>query len=208
MYKEHDRVNLACDGCLGKPSCCIDMGTSVVLNPYDMYQLSQSQEKSFHQLQGDLLSIAFVDGFVVPCMKMDELSKRCIALNEKGRCKIHADRPGICRLFPLGRKYEEKSIRYFMLENVCPCKAQESRKIKQWLEIANYPQQEQFLLTWHKFKKEVAHILANKEEAYIGQAQTYIMQFFFVKPYHKGTFFEEFYQRIEEAREVFREDGR
>ena len=45
---------------------------------------------------------------------MNNEKEACYFLNEEGRCSIHSFRPGICRLFPLGRFYEEEGFRYFL----------------------------------------------------------------------------------------------
>ena len=59
-----------------------------------------------------------VDGVILPNLKMSGQNDACGFLDENGRCSIHAVRPGICRLFPLGRYYENHDFSYF-LQVIC-----------------------------------------------------------------------------------------
>ena len=39
LYGLNDMVRADCGGCVGCSACCRGMGTSVILDPYDMYRL-------------------------------------------------------------------------------------------------------------------------------------------------------------------------
>lgn len=43
--------------------------------------------------------------------------------------------PGICRLFPLGRIYEENGFKYFIQVHECKKQERGKVKIKKWLEL-------------------------------------------------------------------------
>ena len=48
LYTANDMVRIECQECKGCSSCCHDMGESIILDPYDLYQL----EKDYiHRLQ-------------------------------------------------------------------------------------------------------------------------------------------------------------
>lgn len=65
------------------------------------------------------LELNVVDGIILPNLRMNGTREVCSFLNEEGRCSIHPYRPGICRLFPLGRYYEKMDfIIFFKLMNV------------------------------------------------------------------------------------------
>ena len=86
--------------------CCCQMGDTIILDPLDVWQLVQGRGKSFEQLLDESLDLHVQDGVILPNLKMAGEKEQCVYLNEKGRCSIHPFRPGICRLFPLGRFYE------------------------------------------------------------------------------------------------------
>ena len=113
-YTENDMVKADTAGCEGCHKCCTGMGCSIVLDPYDVWQIKNGLGKSFQELLNDgSIELNMVDGLILPNLKMGE-DERCAFLNEEGRCSIHSLRPGICRIFPLGRIYENGDYRYFL----------------------------------------------------------------------------------------------
>ncbi len=72
-------------------SCCVDKRIQV--NPYEIARLARHRGLS----TGDLRDRFTVDGAL-----RQEADGRCAFLGEQG-CTVHADRPLVCRLFPLGR---------------------------------------------------------------------------------------------------------
>ena len=116
IYGCNDMVRAACGDCAGCHACCEKMGTSIVLDPCDIWRLTTVTGKNFEQLLADTIELQVVDGVILPNLRMDGEKEQCVFLNEQGRCRIHAMRPGLCRVFPLGRIYEEDRIRYFLSE--------------------------------------------------------------------------------------------
>ena len=71
-----------------------------------------------------------VDGLIIPHLKMNVNTDSCTYLNKNGRCSIHPFRPGFCRLFPLGRYYENDSFHIFSrLTNVQNPARQRSKSV-------------------------------------------------------------------------------
>ena len=106
LYTNKDMVKAGCGECQGCSDCCRGMGNSIFLDPMDIYRLTTGLECTFEDLLSTCVELQVVDGFIQPNMKMTGKEEQCPFLNEKGRCNIHAIRPGICRLFPLGRCYD------------------------------------------------------------------------------------------------------
>lgn len=103
LYSNNDMVKADCQDCVGCSACCQGMGESITLDPLDVFRLMKRLGCSFEALVQRHLELSVVDGMILPNLKMDEKSEKCTFLDENGRCSIHADRPGICRLFPLGK---------------------------------------------------------------------------------------------------------
>ncbi len=151
LYDADEKALLGTDGCKGCSHCCeSDMGYSIVLTPYDMYQLSKGTGKSFDELLVSFhLELSVIDDVVLPHLKMESGCK----FLEDGRCSIHQFRPGICRLFPLGRIYEGDSFKYFLQVNECLKISRTPVKISDWLGIEDLEKNSAFISKWHKFLK-------------------------------------------------------
>ena len=106
LYDLNDMVKAGCRDCQGCCDCCCGMGQSIVLDPYDIWQLETNLKETFAGLLKEKLELHVEEGLILPNLKMQGVKERCGFLNEEGRCGIHAFRPGLCRLFPLGRNYE------------------------------------------------------------------------------------------------------
>lgn len=112
-YGANDLVKVGCDDCRGCSACCNGMGDSIVLDPMDVYRLEKKLGKTMEEiLLAGNVALRVVDGVILPHLKMTEQSDQCSFLNEEGRCSIHDARPGFCRMFPLGRLYEDGTQTY------------------------------------------------------------------------------------------------
>ncbi len=202
-YTIQDMVRIGCNDCKGCHACCQGMGDSVVLTPYDVHVLSVELGLTVDELFGEWLQLTLVDGLLQPSMAMNGAGERCHALDETGRCSIHAFRPSICRLFPLGRQYSEEGIRYFVLEDACPAPVKTKVKISKWVERPEFKEHEAFLMQWHSFKKLcMARLAESGDETYHKQLLMYVLQLFYRKPYGTGSFYQEFLGRLKAAEEV------
>ncbi len=94
--------------------------TSIVLDPMDLLSARRKLGKTMEEiLTAGYISLRVVDGVILPHLKMTEQSDQCSFLNDEGRC-IHDARPGFCRMFPLGRLYENGTFSYFLQVSECP----------------------------------------------------------------------------------------
>ena len=115
LYSSGDMVKAECHDCEGCSDCCQGMGDSIILDPMDIWRLLRGIKKDFSVLMGEnYISLGVVDRMILPNLKMDVQKDACPFLNDEGRCSIHSCRPGLCRLFPLGRYYEENGFKYFI----------------------------------------------------------------------------------------------
>ena len=151
LYDAEDKALLGTNGCKDCSHCCeSDMGHSIVLTPYDMYQLTRGTGKSFDELLVSFhLELSMIDDVVLPHLKMDSGCK----FLEEGRCTIHQYRPGICRLFPLGRIYEGDTFKYFLQINECLKTSRTPVRISDWLGIEDLEENSANISKWHKFLK-------------------------------------------------------
>lgn len=153
-YNANDMVRIACNDCQGCSKCCHGMGNSIVLDPWDVKKLCQGLNTDFESLLKTTLELNLIDDLILPNIKMQENTDGCIFLNDEGRCSIHDIRPGFCRMFPLGRLYENGTFSYINQINECDYKDKTKIKIKKWLEIPNLSEYEEFVQNWHDFLSE------------------------------------------------------
>lgn len=198
LYGSEDMVRADCNGCAGCSACCIGMGNSVVLDPYDVWRMTAGLSVSLEELLTDRLELSVIDGVVLPNLRMHEA---CAFLNFEGRCAIHPYRPGICRLFPLGRLYEEEGFRYFLQVHECKKTARTKVKVKKWIDTPKIRQYDRYITDWHDLLMRMkAAVRADGSGAVAKTVSMYLLQNFYLKPYEKdGDFYEEFYGRLKEA---------
>ena len=132
LYDQTDMVKAYCNECKGCHACCEGMGNSIILDPLDVSRLTKETGKSFEALLADTIELNVVDGLILPNIKM--VNGACTFLNAEGRCGIHAARPGFCRLFPLGRYYEDGGFKYFLQIHECDRAGKVKVKVSKWID--------------------------------------------------------------------------
>lgn len=204
LYTNKGMVKAGCGECQGCSDCCRGMGNSIFLDPMDIYRLTTGLECTFEDLLSTCVELQVVDGFIQPNMKMTGKEEQCPFLNEKGRCNIHAIRPGICRLFPLGRCYDgEGGFQYFLQIYECKKEPKSKVKIKNWLGVEEIGRYENFVAQWHYFQKDAQKVLGEiSQEALVKKLHLYLLTLFYQKPYDgKRDFYNQFEQRLQEAKQ-------
>lgn len=199
-YGLQDMVRVGSDDCKGCSSCCRGMGNSIILDPYDVYRLTAGLDCRFADLLIDKVDLNVVDGIILPNLKMSGEGFGCVFLNTEGRCSIHALRPGFCRIFPLGRIYENGSFQYFLQVHECKKTNRTKVKVKKWIDTPDIVKNETFINRWHYFLKEISEKLPDLPEERVKQINMYILNVFFMTLYEgKRDFYEQFEERIHSA---------
>ena len=201
LYTANDMVKADCRNCTGCSACCRGMGDSILLDPYDVWQLCCGLEKTFEELLDQRLELGLSDGMILPHLKLKKETESCSFLTPEGRCSIHTFRPGICRLFPLGRYYEEdgKGFRYFLQIHECRKKDRSKIKVKKWLGIPELQRYEAYILSWHRFLKKCESEMQGLEPDQQRILQLFLLRTFYQTPYpiQNVTEYERFYEAYE-----------
>ncbi len=198
LYESNDMAKTDCQGCAGCSDCCRGMGNSVILDPFDVFRLSLHFSKNFEELLANFLELNVADGIILPNLRMTGPNESCVFLDQAGRCTVHVARPGLCRLFPLGRYYENGSFRYFLQVHECPKQNKTKIKIKKWLDTENLRQYEKFVTDWHYYLRERQETAMQAEDAATVKILSMdILRRFYLPPYEKNTdFYTQFYERM------------
>lgn len=197
LYGSNDLVKADCGDCEGCFACCCGMGNSIVLDPLDVHRLITGLNQSFEALLASYLELNVVDGIILPNLKMQGSRECCAFLNEAGRCTIHAIRPGICRLFPLGRYYENGSFRYFLQTHECQKTNRTKVKVKKWIDTPELGKYETFVNRWHYYLKDMETWIEKQPEK-AKEIDLQILQRFYLTPYG-DDFYTEFEQRMQKG---------
>ncbi len=194
LYTANDMVKADCRDCEGCSACCRNM-EAVVLDPLDIANLCQGLGKTFEELMGSAIELKLVDGVILPHLKMTGEEETCSFLDQNGRCSVHSFRPGICRLFPLGRYYSEEGLRYFLQVHECRKEDRSKIKVKKWLGIPDLASYEKYILQWHAFLQTCEEAMETLDDENQRIFQLYILRTFYQTPYGQ-EFYQEFYQRM------------
>lgn len=202
LYQSNDMVKAGCNDCKECHSCCEKMGNSIILDPYDIYRLSKNLSTSFEGLMAGNIELNVVDGIILPNLKMSETTEKCNFLNQEGRCSIHTFRPGICRLFPLGRFYEDGGFKYFLQVHECKKPNRTKVKVSKWVDTPNLKEYEKFVTDWHYFLNDLEELVKNtQDENVIKSINMNMIKNFFMNPFDRTEdFFTQFYEVLDMAK--------
>lgn len=204
LYELNDMVKADCNDCKGCSACCKNMGQSIVLDPFDIYNLTTELHMNFEQLLENAIELNVIDGVILPNLKMTKKDEQCFFLDENGRCSIHSFRPGICRLFPLGRFYEEGSFKYFLQIHECKHPNKSKIKVKKWIDIADLQKNQEFIIKWHDFIGEIQKQLSmTGDDELLKKIDMFILQQFYMERYNEAEdFYSQFDTRLKKANTV------
>lgn len=206
LYGLNDMVKADCHGCEGCSQCCRGMGKSIILDPLDGYRLVKGLYKELQELIGTAIELNVVDGVILPNLRMAGEKEACSFLNAEGRCSIHAFRPGICRLFPLGRYYENGSFQYFLQTGECT-RPHTKVKVSKWIDTPNLQKNQAFINTWHYLLNQVEELVNNSgDDAFRKNLNLFLLNTFYLTPYDTGNdFYEQFEERLARFRQIIPE---
>lgn len=206
IYGLNDMVRADCQDCKGCSDCCRGMGQSILLDPLDIFHITQNEGITFEALLADKIELNVVDGIILPNLKMAGDKEQCSYLNEEGRCSIHAYRPGVCRLFPLGRCYGEHSFQYFLQVNECSKKNRTKVKVSKWIDTPDLKKNQQYIIEWHYFLKDIEqYLIQNQNDELHKRINMYILNYFYITPYNKNEdFYTQFNHRVNELKRILK----
>ncbi len=197
LYDINDMVKADTGGCEGCSACCHGVGELVVLTPFDVHEIRRQGNATFDHLLEDRLELRLDDKLLLPHLKMVGEAERCSFLDPHDRCSIHGFRPNICRLFPLGRAYEQDDFKYFLQTGACTKTHLLKIKVKKWIGIENYAANKAFLLAWYQLVKALAFRMKFiRDEQELKAVQEELLDTFYRLPADNDDFYAEFFKRL------------
>lgn len=201
-YGLNDMVKADCHDCEGCWDCCTGMGDSILLDPLDVHRISIGTGETVSRLLESCMGLTVVDGIVLPHLKLMGDGEACGFLNDENRCLIHEFRPGICRLFPLGRIYENRSVQYFLQTRECRKQNRGKVKVKKWLGMPKAGQYERYIVDWHYFLADLQEEMERcPEEEFRKKENLRLLETFYLTAYEpEADFYDQFYDRLSQFR--------
>ena len=212
LYEDNDLVRAQtydCSGC--NAVCCKNMEDNIVLDPRDIFEMTRGLEAegkrfTFNSLVSDkFIVLNLVDNVILPNINMSNESKACSFLDENDRCQIHKHRPGICRMFPLGRYWEEQDrFKYILQVGQCYKNNLTKVRVKEWIGIEEMQEYSSFSSNWHSYLTDVRINLSSLDDKSCQIFNLYNLKTFYETPYRakdlKG-FYREFSMRLRKTRQ-------
>ena len=193
-YRSTDMARIGCRDCEGCSECCHVMEDTIILDPYDLWQLQTHLKVSPEELLNGRMELAVYQGIILPHLTLG--ANGCSFLTEQGRCSIHAFRPGLCRLFPLGRVYENGGFSYFVQVGQCPAKMTTKVRIDKWLDLPDLKKYEAYVLAWHDYLARLKERIEGADDETVKSENLRMLRTFFLTPYEEGDFYTQFYERM------------
>ena len=194
IYRLHDIVKADCNGCVGCSFCCRNMVGTITLDPFDIYNLTLNLNKSFELLLSEYIELNISDGIILPNLKTTP--EGCPFLSPKDRCTIHGFRPGLCRLFPLGRFIRDNEVHYILQIHECRYENRSDIIVHKWIGLPDMESYEKFSVDWYNLIKRLQAYIANNA----GQAKAVnmlLLKSFYLNPYSNSDFYRQFWERKE-----------
>ena len=207
-YGLNDMVRADSGGCRGCSACCRGMGRSIVLDPLDVMRIARGLGMTFAGLLQGQMELNVADGIVLPNLKMAGETEQCAFLDDGGRCQIHAFRPGICRIFPLGRIYEDGSFRYFLQAHECREERRSKVKVRRWVDTQDLGRYEAYIAEWHYFLLDIQEKLGQRAmEEDAKKVSMLLLKLFYFDPFdHKADCYPQFEARMAAAQKLLKEE--
>ena len=205
LYGAQDMARISSSACAGCGACCREMGDTIVLDPYDVWQLGICTGRPFEELMGAGIDLHVEEGVILPHLMMREETKSCFFLGGDGKCTVHPYRPGICRLFPLGRQFDDEKTSYFIVPQGCVKGGLSKVRIDRWIGIPDLPAYEDYKSRWHLLIRTLrARISAEPSEKVRRDINLYFLRLFFMAPYDTVSSAGAFYKEAADRMKAFK----
>ena len=204
LYDIDDVFTIGCNNCTGCGECCHGKADTIVLNPYDIYRLERGLRTDFLGLLDSHIGLSVYDGIILPHMMLVGDDEHCTFIDGNGRCMIHEYRPDICRLFPLGRIYQDGGHKYFIQTHECNrVNGSEKYTVRQWIAEPDYDRYEKFIDDWHDFINSIlSEVQKNGSAEDIRNLCMVIIKKFYMADYNEGDFYDRFYEILDYVRKA------
>ena len=151
----------------------------ILLTPYDLNRIAQYLDIPMGKVVQDycVCYVGTYSRLPIVAVNMKGPEKICPFLKER-KCRIHAAKPTVCALYPLGRvgAYELGGIPRYFIQNVSCGAKDETHTVREWLTGYGLEESENWFREWQKLVVSLAErlnaygpVLTGKMQSMIGE---------------------------------------
>lgn len=136
--------------CIQCGKCC-KCNTAIMISPYDIYRISRYLNLSPKEMIIKHCEHSIGESSKLPILtlKVRSYDKSCTFLRD-GKCKVHAVKPTVCSLYPLGRVMQETGVHYILQDVHCGSH-EEIHTVTEWLDRFSNIEQEKYSKLFRTF---------------------------------------------------------
>ena len=154
--------------CIGCGKCCKNR-EDILFTSRDVFQIAQHLEKEPHEIIQQYCDCYVGADSRMPIVRLKPVgsNKACPFLEGK-RCTIHAVKPTVCALYPIGRvvqlpkegvgKTARITAGYILQPTECGSRTR-TNTVRQWLERFNIPVDDEFYHEWNGLIAELSRLI-------------------------------------------------
>jgi len=207
-----DPFYFKCRSC-GK--CCKNR-EDILLSPHDLFQIAKHFGKTVQTIAEEYCHCYIGQNSRFPIIRLRPrgVNNACPFLVDK-KCQIHACKPAVCALFPLGRfllakepqgnEPLEYTAGYILQSTECGSR-KKSNTVRQWLEKFDVPVDDPFYTEWNMFRGDTSITLRKLEETITEQLfvdlQNALIELLYIQYNTAEEFLPQFSKRVARAKEL------
>ena len=172
QMKMDDILPFSCTHCGG---CCVPQ-EEILISPLDLFRLAKELGLTAEQFMDQYAECYIGESSRMPIVRVAPKgeTRRCPLL-KNNKCSVHAVKPSVCRLYPLGRSLhyewdeqekpdmEKSEVIYF--HSGCFCGSQSGHQtVREWLEEFHLLEDESFFIRWSQVVAETSRFLRKLEK--------------------------------------------
>lgn len=164
-YPKLNKDDVFTYGCNECGACCRNR-EDILLSPLDLYKMAKHLNMSIKDVIKDYCEFYEGEDSRLPVVRIKprEYKKTC-PLNDYGKCKIHAVKPTVCALYPLGRATDNRTNEFFYFLQPVSCgNRSKTQTVTQWLESFTILEEEHLAMLWHEYAGRISTILHQAAE--------------------------------------------
>ena len=151
--------------CLACGNCCRNR-EDILLSPVDLYRMARALSSTVDDVLKSYCEsyIGKTSRIPVVRLKPKGTNKICPLLRDS-RCRVHAAKPVVCALYPIGRAFTpQKGETSYILQPV-PCAVRDKKQtVREWLQLFGIPDYEQESRLWFDISSELAAFMRDFEK--------------------------------------------
>ena len=220
IVENYDRMRIGMDDtfrfhCTMCGKCCIER-EDILLNPYDIYRIAKALNKELHEVFSEYCEtyLGGTSRMVLVRLKPLGSIKRCPLLVGQ-KCSVHAAKPAVCALYPLGRGLKSeinetsdilhRDVQYIFQKPECG-DASEEHTVRDWLKDFDFLSDELYFKMWMQlavdYGKAIKKIEGLKMVGLVNAVATSILGIIYLNYKTDEPFFPQFEENDREYRKV------